>query len=93
MNLELYENVLGGLDGSDDVDKKAKDALGEFMNIMCGNSLTSIFGAEASINMSVPEIKEINGSDINMYIDSEDCIKFLVDEHPFLILLNKWKGE
>lgn len=52
----LIQNMLGELEESDSPDAKAKDALCEVLNMICGNLLTNWQGEDAEFNLSPPEI-------------------------------------
>jgi CheY-specific phosphatase CheX len=52
----LIQNMLGELEGSESPDSKARDALCEVLNMICGNLLTSWQGEEAIFNLNPPEM-------------------------------------
>jgi len=55
----LAANLLG-IDPDDaDAESKADDAVKEFMNIICGQLVTALHGAEEVFQLSIPEIREL----------------------------------
>ena len=55
----LAANLLGVEPSTHDADARAEDATKEFMNIICGQLVTAIHGAEDVYDLSIPESHEL----------------------------------
>ncbi len=55
----LAANLLGSDPADDDADAQGRDAVKEFMNIVCGRFVTDKHGTEHVFNLSIPEIEEL----------------------------------
>lgn len=54
----LASNLLGIDASCPEAAGKAPDAIGEFMNILCGRLVTALEGDEEIVNLTVPEVVE-----------------------------------
>ena len=41
------------------IESKARDAVKEFMNIICGQFVTAMYGTHDVYNLSIPQLKEL----------------------------------
>lgn len=55
----LAANLLGSDPADEDADAQGRDAVKEFMNIVCGQFVTDRHGTEHVFNLSIPEIEEL----------------------------------
>lgn len=55
----LAANLLGIGPESVDTATKANDAVKEFMNILCGQLITALHGAEDVFDLTIPQIREL----------------------------------
>jgi CheY-specific phosphatase CheX len=55
----LAANLLGIDSHDEEADAKARDAVKEFMNIVCGQLVTAVHGTEDIFNLTIPEITEL----------------------------------
>lgn len=52
----LAANLLGVESTSGDADARAEGAVTEFMNILCGHYVTAMYGADATAELSIPQL-------------------------------------
>ncbi len=55
----LSANLLGTSPDDDDAESNAKDAVKEFMNIICGQYITAMHGTQDVFNLTIPETREL----------------------------------
>lgn len=55
----LAANLLGVDPLTEEATQKSQDAVKEFMNIICGQFVTSVYGANDVYNLSIPEVREL----------------------------------
>jgi CheY-specific phosphatase CheX len=55
----LAANLLGIDPQDEEADAKARDAVKEFMNIVCGQLVTAVHGSENIFNLTIPTITEL----------------------------------
>ncbi len=88
----LAENLLG-LESSELDEHHKWDAVGELLNVICGNLVTEIFDSQKSFTLSVPQVSVIDTDMENVgneqyqgYNDAE-CARFIIDGFPVQFLL------
>lgn len=65
----LAANLLGIEAEDDDAKSKAEDAVGELLNIICGQFITTVYGSSAIFDLSIPitckldETPDLSGDD------------------------------
>lgn len=80
----LASNILG-LDEEEEVpSEKAIDALKEFLNIVCGQLLTTVYGDEPVFDLTVPKVSEIDKAGWEFLIDSHETIGMMVEDVPLI---------
>lgn len=63
---ELLATNLLGLDRDDpDLPARAEDAVKEFMNILCGQFITTVHGSEDVFNLSIPSVEHDGSGPLN----------------------------
>ena len=55
----LAGNLLGIDPQDDDAESRAEDAVKEFMNILCGQFITTTHGTDDVFNLTIPETREL----------------------------------
>jgi len=55
----LAANLLGVDPEDEDSSRKARDAVGEFMNIVCGQFITAVHGTEQVFDLTLPQTREL----------------------------------
>jgi len=90
--VEMAAGILGIDSDDDDAGEKAGDALKEFINIMCGQLLTTIYGDEEIFNMSIPEIESMDENEWQNLVDRPETIGLLVDDSPIVGYLSLENG-
>jgi len=55
----LAGNLLGIDPRDDDAESKAEDAVKEFMNILCGQFITTTHGSDEVFDLTIPETREL----------------------------------
>jgi len=65
----LAANLLGVEPEDDDAESKARDAVKEFMNIVCGQLITEIHGTESVFDLTIPEIRELTEAPDRVSVD------------------------
>ncbi|MCA9245027.1 MAG: chemotaxis protein CheX [Phycisphaerales bacterium] len=58
----LAQNLLGAEAGEAVDDETATDALREFMNVLCGNLVTSIHGSTGVFDIGIPQVTELESA-------------------------------
>lgn len=76
---EISMNLIGNDQGEAVPDSAAHDALGELLNVTCGNVLTEIAGEKPVFNLSVPRIAPISAEEWKSFFASPDMAAFKVD--------------
>jgi hypothetical protein len=72
-----------GIDPNDaDADARADDAVKEFMNIVCGQFVTTVYGAEDIFSLAFPELRELETAPDLEAEDGDDCTTLCVEGHP-----------
>jgi len=84
---ELAANILGVEMDESLSPEDAGDALQELLNVICGQSLTALYGDEPVFDLSIPRLEEVGCVDWEMEMAVTDTIGLLVDEEPVLIYL------
>lgn len=87
----LAANLLG-IDAQDDeADAKARDAVKEFMNIVCGQLVTALYGSEKVFDLTIPQIAELAEAPDLHAAGKVDASTLSVD--GFLVQLAHIRGE
>jgi len=89
LGILLASNLLG-IDPEDaQAQEKASDAIGEMLNVICGNLITNFFGAEKTFNVSIPRVADIESApENNTNWAMQETFFFLFDSHPIEFVLN-----
>lgn len=77
----LAANLLG-IDPQDEQARdQARDAIGEFMNIVCGQLVTAVHGTDDVFNLSIPKTCQLSEMPELTLDDSEESTTLCVDGH------------
>ncbi|MGC8739725.1 MAG: chemotaxis protein CheX [Candidatus Hydrogenedens sp.] len=82
---EMMSNVLGIDEEETDIEVEPKDALCEFLNIFCGNFLTSLAGTEPVFELQPPSAEEINEEQWEKIRQDADFVELSLDDYPVYI--------
>lgn len=82
---EMMSNVLGISEEETDIEVEPKDALCEFLNIFCGNFLTSLAGTEPVFELHPPSAEEINEEQWEKVKQDESFVELSLDDYPIYI--------
>ncbi len=82
----LAENLLG-LESSELDESHKWDAIGELLNVICGNLVTELFDSKNSFTLSVPQVSVIDsgansGEGQLLMRDSQYCAECFIDGFP-----------
>jgi len=55
----LASNLLGVESSEETTEQESNDAVREFMNVVCGQYVTAVFGTEDVFNLTIPEVLEL----------------------------------
>ncbi len=78
----LAANLLGLDTNDEDAENKSRDAVKEFMNIICGQYVTSVHGTNDVFNLTIPVIKELSETpDFEEVEESDNLATFSVSGH------------
>ena len=80
----LASNILGIDEGEEVASEKSVDALKEFLNIVCGQLLTTVYGDAPVFDLTVPEVREIDQADWRKLVDNPDTIGMMVEDVPLI---------
>lgn len=86
MCVELAGNTLG-IEPDATAAAQAEDALKELLNVTCGSVLTEIAGTEPIFDLSVPEVRVMDGAGWGALKGQEGTLCFTVDDYPALLRL------
>jgi CheY-specific phosphatase CheX len=75
----LAANLLGIDPQDEEADAKARDAVKEFMNIVCGQLVTAVHGSENIFNLTIPTITELREAPDLHADDGSDSATLSVD--------------
>lgn len=81
---ELASNILG-TDPGDVSDDDSLDAMGELLNTICGQLLTTIIGDKPVFNLSSPEASRAVCGEWQALLNDSATRSFLIDESPVLL--------
>ncbi len=88
----MINNVLGIDEGSTDIEVEPKDALCEFLNIFCGNFLTSLAGTEPIFELQPPISGEIKEEEWEKIREDTNYLVLSLDEYPICISVKYQKN-
>ena len=80
--VEASANMLGDDEVEDD--EEAADALGELLNVICGQLLTSRFGTEPVFTLTMPEVQQAAGAAAAALAQGVGCEVFDVEGESLL---------
>lgn len=84
---EIAANILGE-DSDDEVAiSQANDAFGEILNVLCGQFITTVEGAEPIFDLSVPRVGPANKDDWSKIYNRPSSIPLMVDDQ-FSVLVD-----
>ncbi len=77
----LAANLLGIDPQDDDAESKARDAVKEFMNVLCGQFVTAVHSSDQVFDLSIPEVREMPEAPDLMSADGPELCTLGVDGH------------
>ncbi len=80
--LSLANNLLGENGNVSDQDQA--DALGELVNVLCGNMLTEVYGTDVVFELTPPHVSAIEPEQLPQFVNPL-AVGFSADENPVLI--------
>ncbi len=80
----LANNILGIEEGEEVGEDKSIDALKEFINIVCGQLMTKVFGEGPVFNLSVPEARKLTTEKWEELKARPETVGMMVEEMPML---------
>lgn len=81
--IQLCANLLGIDPDQGNAQIGAEDAVREFMNVLCGQLVTSWFGHQAVFNLSIPTVRECIETPSLADVDPVNGCKISIDGEPF----------
>lgn len=81
---EFAGNMLG-IDSSQVTDDQARDALGELMNVLCGQLLTRIAGTGPVFSLHPPDTSVVENGAWSALLEQDDVMALLIDDRPVLL--------
>ena len=78
--LELAASILG-MDPAELGESAGEDAVRELTNIMCGEMLPLLFGTEPVFDLSVPHMRRVKGSEVDIDPPVES-VGLMVEDEP-----------
>lgn len=82
---ELAANVLGTDPDDEQAESHARDSLKELLNVVCGQSLTSLVDTKVIFDLGIPVDETVDESEWQRAIDSSSTQGFVVDDYPMLL--------
>ena len=92
MSHEIAANILGVEPDEETSEASAKDSLKEILNVICGNFLTAVAGAEPEFDITIPEVANVRKTDWIEYLENSAIHTYMVDDYPALVLLDISNG-
>jgi hypothetical protein len=86
--VELAANLLGVEPDDDIAEEDSRDALGEFLNVACGQLLTALYGAGPVFKLSIPKVEALDRTGWEALTRDEGRAMLLVDDAPVLLKLS-----
>ena len=84
--VQLAANLLGLDPDAPTAQTDAEDALGEFLNVLCGNLVTMWYGTTAVFNVGIPRVREcLDGPELTAS-DPHDTCQLSVNDEPVYCL-------
>jgi CheY-specific phosphatase CheX len=81
----MAANILG-LEEDQPIEKNtAVDALKELLNTLTGRLITSLFGEDVVIDLTIPETKELDRAEWDALIGNSEYIAITIEDKPVLI--------
>ena len=84
---QLAHNILGLEDDQAIDDDTPVDALKELLNTITGRLMTSLFGDEAVIDLTIPVTEEIDRDSWELLAADDNFLKINIDDAPILITI------
>lgn len=84
MGQELASNMLG-VEPAAVSERQARDAMGELLNVLCGQLLTRLAGTEPVFELHPPEASLVAAADWLTMLEQEDVLALMIDERPVLL--------
>ncbi len=85
----LAANLLG-IDQPEDLsDQQSEDAVKEFMNVVCGQYVTSAYGSDAVFCLTIPDVAMLSESPDTQDITSDETVRFSVDGNAVVLIHDK----
>lgn len=85
--LEITGNVLGMEVDDPFVAERATDSLKEILNVTCGHILTELAGEAPVFDLSIPEVKDLDDTAAQLFLDDPHTLAFQADDCPMLVQL------
>ena len=82
---DLAINVLGMEEDEEVTEKDGQDACKEFLNILCGQLVTNLFGDQVVLDLSIPVCSACDLDEWRKETGDPQSMIFLVDDHPALL--------
>lgn len=87
---QLAANLLGMESGEETNEQEANDAVKEFMNVICGQYVTAVYGTEDVFNLTIPEVLELPiAPDLEEFENSSDETALLSVDGQWMKLLHQ----
>lgn len=84
---QLAHNILG-IEEEQEIDEDTPvDALKELLNTITGRLMTSLFGDEAVIDLTIPVTEEIDRDSWESLASDDNYLKISIDDAPVLITI------
>lgn len=88
MGVVLTSNILGMEEGDKIVDERPVDAIREFINIVCGQFLTKVFGEGPVFDLTIPEVESLERGGWEELRTRQETIGMIIEELPLLAYIS-----
>ncbi len=78
-------NVLGLEPDDPDAERRALDALGELLNVICGQTLTALAGEQAIFNLTPPQVQNLPADQWRSTLHDDLTLAFTIDGQGVLL--------
>lgn len=81
----LAANLLGIESESGEAGQAARDAVGEFLNVLCGQFVTTCFGTHDVFKLSIPVVQVMEGAPPPAEAEAPGVCQLTIEGEPLLV--------
>lgn len=82
---QLAEGILGEAPEEENASEMRSDALSELLNIICGQFVTSVWGTDQIVNLSIPTVSEVSQEAWDKLATRPGTLRLVVEDLPMIV--------